>query len=425
MQLGIEVERVGAPDDPVEGSNVTLICTFYAISTDRRAILAPPTWFYYANRNETWQKLSKDFLKEPNADIRNEIEQTPDGFYKRKLNLINVTLNTPYTKFKCVADNVFIKVDIFRIITSAVKEISFTIKEIDNDPVSNNSIAIEKGVGKNLICNRWSQDVAIHWFKDGMAHSDLIYENETASVVQLQGKEKEKGTYECRWKNSKGEPRHRNFRVGIISYEKDEKDANTIIISASFIGLLAVAVAIGIKVYLDKRNVEKQLEKRLNGDPNRIVPDVPMEYQTEFLPYDKKWEFPRKRLRLGQELGSGCFGRVVKAEAVGIKGYEETVTAAAVKMINPTAKANDALDALIRELKILIYLGPHLNVVNLMGACTKTLVKEEILVIIDFCRFGNLKSYLIEHRDKFINQLNALGNLLPGDETVEINTPTK
>jgi hypothetical protein len=49
---------------------------------------------------------------------------------------------------------------------------------------------------------------------------------------------------------------------------------------------------------------------------------------------------------------------------------------------------------------------------------------EEILVIIDFCRFGNLKSYLIEHRDKFINQLNALGNLLPEDETMEINTPS-
>jgi uncharacterized protein YodC (DUF2158 family) len=85
-----------------------------------------------------------------------------------------------------------------------------------------------------------------------MAYSDSVYNNETASIVQLQGKETEKGTYECRWKNSKGEPRHRNFTVGIISYEKDEKDANTIIISASFIGLLAVAVAIGIKVYLDK-----------------------------------------------------------------------------------------------------------------------------------------------------------------------------
>jgi hypothetical protein len=45
--------------------------------------------------------------------------------------------------------------------------------------------------------------------------------------------------------------------------------------------------------------VKKQLAKRLNGDPSRIDPDVPVEYQTEFLPYDKKWEFPRKRLRLG------------------------------------------------------------------------------------------------------------------------------
>lgn len=35
------------------------------------------------------------------------------------------------------------------------------------------------------------------------------------------------------------------------------------------------------------------------GDPYRIDPDVPTEYQTEFLPYDKKLEFSWKRLRLG------------------------------------------------------------------------------------------------------------------------------
>jgi hypothetical protein len=45
--------------------------------------------------------------------------------------------------------------------------------------------------------------------------------------------------------------------------------------------------------------VEKAREIRLDGDPGEIDPDVPMEYQTEFLPCDKKWEFPRKRLRLG------------------------------------------------------------------------------------------------------------------------------
>jgi hypothetical protein len=72
--------------------------------------------------------------------------------------------------------------------------------------------------------------------------------------VQLQGKETEKGFYECRWKNSKGEPRHRNFTVNLdFRFEKDEKDTNiVIIIIASLIGVLAVAMGIGIKIYLDK-----------------------------------------------------------------------------------------------------------------------------------------------------------------------------
>ena len=44
---------------------------------------------------------------------------------------------------------------------------------------------------------------------------------------------------------------------------------------------------------------KRELEKLLNGDPDRIDPDVPMECQTQFFPYDEKWKFPRKRLRLG------------------------------------------------------------------------------------------------------------------------------
>jgi hypothetical protein len=63
---------------------------------------------------------------------------------------------------------------------------------------------------------------------------------------------------------------------------------------------------------------------------------------------------------------------------VGIKDSDETVTTVAVKMIKPMGKSHDALDALLRELKIMIYLGPHLNVVNVMGACTKTHIKGKI-----------------------------------------------
>jgi hypothetical protein len=57
---------------------------------------------------------------------------------------------------------------------------------------------------------------------------------------------------------------------------------------------------------------------------------------------------------------------------VGLKDADTNVTTVAVKMVKPTAKSNDAIVALVRELKIMIYLGEHLNVVNLLGACTKT-----------------------------------------------------
>ena len=80
-----------------------------------------------------------------------------------------------------------------------------------------------------------------------------------------------------------------------------------------------------------------------------------------------------KILLKGVQLGSGCFGRVVRAEAIGLKD-SEPVRTVAVKMIRSSAN-NTAIEALISELKILIHLGSHLNVVNLLGACTKTLTK--------------------------------------------------
>lgn len=50
------------------------------------------------------------------------------------------------------------------------------------------------------------------------------------------------------------------------------------------------------------------------------------------LPMDSKWEFPRDRLILGKELGSGAFGIVRQGEASGINNRFETTTVA-VKML--------------------------------------------------------------------------------------------
>lgn len=77
----------------------------------------------------------------------------------------------------------------------------------------------------------------------------------------------------------------------------------------------------------------------------------------------------------GKQLGAGQFGRVVQAKAVGMGPGNTTV---AVKMVKSQTD-NIALASLASELKILIHLGCHMNVVNLLGACTKNLIKGFII----------------------------------------------
>ena len=67
----------------------------------------------------------------------------------------------------------------------------------------------------------------------------------------------------------------------------------------------------------------------------------------------------------------GQFGRVVQAEAIGMGPGNSTV---AVKMVKSQVDTT-ALSSLASELKIMIHLGNHLNVVNLLGACTKDINK--------------------------------------------------
>ena len=66
--------------------------------------------------------------------------------------------------------------------------------------------------------------------------------------MSLKGNANELGTYECRWNNSRGEARHRNFDVSLKFF--DEK--TDFIIATTVIGLLLIGMGIGIKFYLDK-----------------------------------------------------------------------------------------------------------------------------------------------------------------------------
>uniref|UniRef100_G1PYD1 receptor protein-tyrosine kinase n=1 Tax=Myotis lucifugus TaxID=59463 RepID=G1PYD1_MYOLU len=127
--------------------------------------------------------------------------------------------------------------------------------------------------------------------------------------------------------------------------------------------------------------------------------EMPLDQQCDRLPYDDtKWEFPRDRLQLGKILGHGAYGKVVEACAFGID-RASTCKTVAVKMLKDCATSSE-FKALMSELKILIHIGHHLNVVNLLGACTKP--GGPLMVIVEFCKYGNLANFLRGKRGDFI-----------------------
>ncbi|XP_041527358.1 mast/stem cell growth factor receptor Kit isoform X2 [Microtus oregoni] len=200
------------------------------------------------------------------------------------------------------------------------------------------------------------------------------------------------GTVECKAYNDVGKSSaFFNFAF------KEQIQAHTLftplligfVITAGMMGIIVMVLAYK---YLQKPMYEVQWKvvEEING--NNYVYIDPTQ-----LPYDHKWEFPRNRLSFGKTLGAGAFGKVVEATAYGLIKSDAAMTVA-VKMLKPSAHLTER-EALMSELKVLSYLGNHMNIVNLLGACT---VGGPTLVITEYCCYGDLLNFLRRKRDSFI-----------------------
>lgn len=149
---------------------------------------------------------------------------------------------------------------------------------------------------------------------------------------------------------------------------------------AIFFGVLIALCAFLAVRYREERKNHLALKAAglanfVEGDVEQINPALSLDEQAELLPYNREFEFPRDKLKLGKQLGAGAFGVVLKGEAEGIRS-DEPVSTVAVKMVKRTADA-EVVRALVSELKIMVHLGQHLNVVNLLGAVTKNIAKRK------------------------------------------------
>uniref|UniRef100_A0A8D0PMC5 Platelet-derived growth factor receptor alpha n=1 Tax=Sus scrofa TaxID=9823 RepID=A0A8D0PMC5_PIG len=168
--------------------------------------------------------------------------------------------------------------------------------------------------------------------------------------------------------------------------------------AAVLVLLVIVIISLIVLVVIWKQKPRYEIRWRviesISPDGHEYIYVDPMQ-----LPYDSRWEFPRDGLVLGRILGSGAFGKVVEGTAYGLS-RSQPVMKVAVKMLKPTARSSEK-QALMSELKIMTHLGPHLNIVNLLGACTKS---GPIYIITEYCFYGDLVNYLHKNRDSFLSR---------------------
>ncbi|XP_022195645.2 vascular endothelial growth factor receptor 1 [Nilaparvata lugens] len=173
-----------------------------------------------------------------------------------------------------------------------------------------------------------------------------------------------------------------------------------------FLGLI-IASAFVIMYFMKSKDsdfMEELMEEFHKGRKENLNSDLEMREKAECLPYNREYEFPRSNLKLGKRLGSGAFGLVMFGEANGIvrKGL---VTPVAVKMVKNNYEISQ-IRSLASELKIMQTIGKHLNIVNLLGACTDNL--KNLLVIIEYCSYGNLHEFLLQNRNIFVSQVDCV-----------------
>ncbi|EGW02874.1 Vascular endothelial growth factor receptor 3, partial [Cricetulus griseus] len=239
---------------------------------------------------------------------------------------------------------------------------------------------------------------SIVWYKDERilekeSGIDLADSNQRLSIQRV--REEDAGRYLCSVCNAKGCV---NSSASVAVEGSEDKGSMEMCI---LIGTGVIAVFFWVLPLLIFCNMKRPAHADIKTGYLSIIMDpgeVPLEEQCEYLSYDaSQWEFPRERLHLGRVLGHGAFGKVVEASAFGINKGSSCDTVA-VKMLKEGATASEHR-ALMSELKILIHIGNHLNVVNLLGACTKP--NGPLSLIVEFCKYGNLSNFLRAKREAF------------------------
>ncbi|XP_077276688.1 fibroblast growth factor receptor homolog 1 isoform X2 [Temnothorax americanus] len=253
--------------------------------------------------------------------------------------------------------------------------------------------------------------------------------------------EKDEGWYTCIAQNTLGETFANAYLRVVETLDSDEQRvplaAKPQILVNVLAGILCIFFAVGVVVviYIFHRLKREKMKKLLaietaraavvtqwtkkvivekqklvnaqNAEGELLMPVVKIEKQkstviaedntsdnvSEYeLPLDSAWELPREYFTFGNTLGEGAFGKVVRAETnTGKPGIPSVV---AVKMLKEGHTDTEMMD-LVSEMEMMKMIGKHVNIINLLGACTQN---GPLYVVVEFAPHGNLRDFLRDHR---------------------------
>ncbi|ODM90630.1 Vascular endothelial growth factor receptor 3 [Orchesella cincta] len=110
-------------------------------------------------------------------------------------------------------------------------------------------------------------------------------------------------------------------------------------------------------------------------------------------------------------IGSGQYGSVYKLNLTrSDKKGNVTKTLVAVKTIDPKLSDVNCFIALLKEAKLMTYMGNHQHIVDLIGICTCEIRKRTLYIVSELCSYGNLQSYLRSERSAFTDLYQSPGS---------------
>uniref|UniRef100_A0A0R3RUZ7 receptor protein-tyrosine kinase n=1 Tax=Elaeophora elaphi TaxID=1147741 RepID=A0A0R3RUZ7_9BILA len=263
------------------------------------------------------------------------------------------------------------------------------------------------------------------WLKNGIEyHSSLAKIIDFPRVII-----EDKGTYTCVARNRAGSQQLTDEPV----YIRPSKYWWTV--GFATIGVLLLLLLVLVFV-LKQRRKSKRQEEQLRALYNQLMSESTGEYRdgpidlkqplherVEQLPYDRRYEISKDKLFFKQSLGGGHFGQVYLGELSKPRVSDSLAVSHVLKVAIKAPRDGRNLHhqkALADELKIMIAIGIHPNVLCLIGAVTKQMSSGQLYVIMEYCENDNLKDYL--SKNSFLNEIGARREPLSSDGYL---TPTR